>query len=83
MSPELDLLDELLGRDLAIDICRSIFNDDERFVHAALQMLSAGEIVLLDEDGTEIPKWKWAEILQSNTGNARVQITDIGAKRIV
>ncbi len=83
MSPELDLLDQLLGGDLSTDVCRSIFDDDERFVHAALQMLSAGEIVLLDEDGTEIPKWKRAEILQSNTENARVRITDIGAKRIV
>ena len=57
-------------------------NDDQRFVHAALVMLDAREIKLLDEDGLELPKWKWSEILKSNAGNPRVQITDGGIKRI-
>lgn len=82
MSPELEMLDQLLGGNLPVAVVRSCFTDDQRFVHAALLMLNAREIKLLDEDGTDIPKWKWSEILKSNTGNPRVQITDGGVKRI-
>jgi hypothetical protein len=82
MSPELEMLDQLLGGDLPVAVVRSFFDDDQRFVHAALVMLNAREIKLLDEDGTDIPKWKWSEILKSNAGNPRIQITDGGITRI-
>lgn len=82
MSPELEMLEQLLGGDLSAAVVRSVFDDEQRFVRAALAMLNAREINLLDRYGNGIPGWKWAESLEANSGGERIRITDAGAKRI-
>lgn len=48
MSPELEMLDQLLGGDLPVAVVRSFFDDDQRFVHAALVMLDTRKIKLFE-----------------------------------
>lgn len=82
MSPELEMLDQLLGGDLPVSEVRSLFDNNDRFVHAALAMLNADEIRLIDGDANDVPKWKSVEALKSNSGSERIRITDGGINRV-
>jgi hypothetical protein len=86
MSPELETLDQLMGGDLPLAIVRGFFDDDSRFTRALLAMLDAGEVRLLATDGTELPRWRWRQVLSAavgetdNTG-ALLSVTEAGARR--
>ena len=83
MSPELTILDDLLGGDAPLYQVRALFDRDERFVRAILFMLDAGEIRLLDSSSAEVPRWSWAEsLLPSAISAHRLTITDRGVARI-
>lgn len=84
MSPELTILDDLLGGDVSLDQARALFDRDERFTRAILFMLDAGEIRLLDSSsGAEVPRRRWAESLLPAALRAyRLSITDRGLARI-
>jgi hypothetical protein len=87
MSPELEILDQLVGGDLPLTVIRGLFGDDERFVRALLAMLDAGEVQLLAADGTEFARWQWRAVLIPSSfttamNGSRVAITKVGGRRI-
>jgi hypothetical protein len=84
MSPELEILDQLLGGDLPLSVVRSLFNDEGRFARGVLALLRIGEVRLLAADGREVPRWKWPEALGpgSDETEARLSITPAGASRV-
>lgn len=84
MSPELELLDQLLGDDLSLPVVRRIFPDDNFFARAMNAMLETGEVRLIGNDGVELPRWQWQQILRAreHAAEIRVQITTAGASRI-
>jgi hypothetical protein len=68
-------------------VIRAIFDDYARIVHAIEAMLHELEIVLLNGDGTEVPKWQWRNALatvtrQSVQCGSRLSITKKGIRRI-
>ena len=83
MSPELTILDDLLGGDVPLDQARALFDRDEKFACAILFMLDAAEIRLLDSSSVEVPRWRWAEsLLPSAIAAHRLTITERGVARI-
>jgi len=82
MSDELELLDQLLGHNEPLAVMRQLFSSTERFVRAATAMLTAGDIRLLDEDGIDIPAWRWRQVLaEQPLAPYFLSITDQGVKR--
>jgi hypothetical protein len=84
MSPELETLDQLLGGDMSLTVIRGLFENHDRFARAIAAMLDAGEVRLVDSDGTELPGWRWREVLAAETeaGDFWLSITDAGARRV-
>ncbi len=84
MSPELETLDQLLGGDMPVTLVRGLFENRQRFARAIAAMLDAGEVRLIDRDGTELPRWRWRKVLAGETEGAdlRLSITDEGARRV-
>lgn len=81
MSPELDMLDQLLGGDMSLRLVRALFESQERFTRALSLMLSAGEVCLIGVEGTEVPYWQWRAALGGGV-EAQLSITEAGARRI-
>jgi hypothetical protein len=83
MSPELDTLDQLLGGDLPLGVIRRIYPDDTRFAHGLSGLLHTGEVRLV-ADGTELPRWRWREVLAAPDAwpGVWVSLTPAGARRI-
>ena len=82
MSPELELLDRLLGGDVPLPVARDFFNEDSRIVNAISAMLSDGEIRLIGQDGADFPLYRLRELLTAPSNVVSVEITSLGAKRI-
>jgi hypothetical protein len=86
MSPEFDLLDQLIGGDRTLSVARMIFKDDARFVRAVLAMLDEGVIRLLSADGSEAPRWQRREVITDDApedSGFTLAITPLGAKRML
>ena len=81
MSPELETLDQLIAGDIPLTAIRNIYSDQDRFTQGMSGLLSGGEIRLL-EDGFEVPKWRWPEVLAGDLAPVSVSLTDAGARRI-
>jgi len=86
MTPELEVLDQLQGGELPLEVIAKLFEDRARFVKALSQMLAAGEVSLNDNAGQVIPLWRFQEIERSAEvavpSSIRVALTEIGARRI-
>lgn len=87
MSPELETLDQLLGGDMSLEIIRGLYPDDPAFMKGIEGLLSCGDILLLDHDGTAVPQWRWRRMFADGTimdqlGQFTASLTDQGAKRI-
>jgi hypothetical protein len=83
MSPELTVLDELLGRDVPLDRVLSFFESGEKFRRSIFAILEAGEIRLLNLKDEEVPSWDWRPALsEAPLGSHRISITDKGTARI-
>lgn len=87
MTPELEVLDQLLGGDLSLAIIADLFPDRERCRQAIGAMLRAGEVCILDSQGHALQAWRYREL--ENTPDAwsegtayRLSITEAGAKRV-
>jgi hypothetical protein len=88
MSPELEVLDQLLDGDMPLaSVCR-LFPNVAQFRQAVLAMLEAADVALLDDIGSPVPPWQWQAALQRDLGSADqraaplLRLTDKGAKRV-
>jgi hypothetical protein len=61
MSPELEVLDQLQGGDLPLRVVASLFPDEAHARRAIAAMLAAGELELLDAEGTALSPWQQRE----------------------
>lgn len=87
MTPELEVLDQLLGGDLSLTTIADLFPDQDRCRRAIGAMLKAGEVRILDAGGQELPAWRYREVeaapdTWSKATTYRLSITDAGAKRV-
>jgi hypothetical protein len=84
VSPELETLDQLLGGNMLLSQIRALYPDGARFARGLSGLLHAGEVRLLAEDSTELPQWRWREVLANpdSLEGVRVDITGAGVRRI-
>ena len=84
MSTETEVLDQLLGGDLSLNIIAKLFQDQGHCQRAIQAMLRDGQVRILDAQGVPIPEWRYRE-LQSEPEfwaigtRYRMSITDLGA----
>ena len=84
--PELDVLDQLQGRDMSLAVMAGLFPDEARAKRSIGAMIRAREIELLDSSGAVVPDWRWDEIERElgawlAASEFRLRLTDSGAKR--
>jgi hypothetical protein len=87
MIPELEVLDQLLGGDLPLNVIAGLFPDRDRCRRAVGAMLKGGEVCILDAAGQPVPEWRYRELeyapdIWSEGTTYRMSIADAGAKRI-
>jgi hypothetical protein len=86
MSPEIEVLDQLLGGDLPLSVVVELFADEAHARQAIAAMVQSGEVEVL-EDGAPLPLWRLRELTSQEHSlrtEARYQlsITEAGAKRV-
>ena len=86
MSPEREVLDQLLGGDMPLGVMASLFPDEAHARRAIAAMLAAGELKLFDAEGTALSPWQLRELeRQPSSWRAdtqyRLAITDAGVRR--
>jgi hypothetical protein len=87
MSPEIDVLDQLLGGDMPLGVVASLFPDEADARRAIVAMLAVGELAIFDAEGAALSPWQVGE-LQRQPGSwredtqYRLTITDKGARRV-
>ena len=85
MSPELELLDQLLdGQSVPLPVISGLFEDDAHARRALAAYVSNGMVALSDDDGN-LPAWKSQEIFRnpqplSGYAKLRVEITGKGTR---
>ena len=87
MTPELEVLDQLLGGDLPVNVIAGLFSESGRCRKAIGAMLHQGENLLLDPSDSPLSVWRYRELQSNNDfwseGTLyRLSITEIGVKRI-
>ena len=87
MSPELEVLDQLQGGDMALGVVAALFPDEAHARRAIVAMLAAGELRLFDAEGAALSPWQLRELEhQTDSWHAdthhRLAITAAGARRI-
>jgi hypothetical protein len=88
MSPELEVLDQLVGGDLSLAVIAGLFADQEHCRRAIDAMVTSGEVHVLDAGGAVLPAWRYRELqyAQDTWSKAtpyRLAITEMGAKRVI
>jgi hypothetical protein len=87
MTPELDVLDQLLGGDLSLAVIAGLFSDQDHCRQAIGGMVKAGDVCILNADGERLPAWRYRELenapdIWSKATPYRLSITETGAKRV-
>ncbi len=86
MSPELEVLDQLVGGEMSVAVLCRLFHGRDRFVQAVTCMVAAGEVRLTDSRSVDVPAWNWKHALQKcledPADEYRLAITDAGCRRI-
>jgi len=87
MSPELDVLDQLVGRNLPLNVIASLFPEQDHCRRAIQAMLLEGQVRIVDVEGVAIPDWRYRELqfqpeFWASGTPYRMSITDFGAKRV-
>jgi hypothetical protein len=87
MAPELEVLDQLLGQDISLDLIAKLFPDREHCRRAVQAMLKDGDIRIVDSEGVPIPEWRYRELQHQpefweRDTPYRLTITEQGAKRV-
>lgn len=86
MSPEIEVLDQLLGGDLPLSVVVDLFADEVHARKAISAMVESGQVELL-ENGTPLPLWRLREVtsqehsLRTET-RYQLSITEAGAKKV-
>lgn len=63
MSAELEVLDQLLGGDLPLNLISQLFADANHRNRAVPEMLRDGSVVLLGPSGSAVPQWNQRAVL--------------------
>jgi hypothetical protein len=84
---ELDILDQLLGGDMSLAEIHRLYTDDKAFAHSIHSLLACGDIRLLAEDGSEVPRWRWRELfvegdVLKSLSHFMLTLTDQGTRRV-
>jgi hypothetical protein len=87
LTPEIEVLDQLTGGDLALGVIATLFRDTARFGNALAALIEASEIRILDPTGAPVPEWRFAELRRQTdfldaVSKYRASITEIGARRL-
>jgi len=87
MTPEIEVLDQLLGGDLPLNVIAGLFPSLSLCQTALSSMVLDGQVNVLDPSGSVIPAWRlrelWAECESWRAGTEyRVTVTDEGARRV-
>ena len=87
MEPELEVLDQLLGGDMPVDIIVGLFPDLDRCRRSIGIMLRDGEIELRDQESSLVPlahylKLQYLPEFWARGTPYRFGITELGATRV-
>jgi hypothetical protein len=87
MTPELEVLDQLLGGDLSLAVIADLFPSQANCRQAIGAMVKAGDVCILDAEGEALPAWRYRELENapdtwSRTTPYQLSITENGAKRV-
>jgi hypothetical protein len=85
MSPELEMIDQLLGGDLSLPVVRGFFPDDDRARRALANYVSKGVVLFITDKEGVLPKWKCEEMFRrleplEHHNEVRVSLTHKAAK---
>jgi hypothetical protein len=87
MTPELETLDQLQGRDLPLEIILRLFPDADAFRRGVMGLIVCGDVCLLTVGGIEVPAWRHRELfvdglVMQEMRNLKLSITAHGVGRI-
>lgn len=88
MSPELELMDQLLGCDEPLTTCLNIFPSAVTAQWAVHKCLRDGHIEVLDAEHSAVPLWKWDSWCRSESewnsvvATLTLRLKDKGVKHI-
>jgi hypothetical protein len=69
---------------MPLPLIRELYADDVRFARGLSGLLAAGEVLLVTGGGTELPRWRWRDVLADPAAweGVRVRIAEAGGRRI-
>jgi len=86
-APELETLDQLLGGDMPLTVIAKLYSSPEAFRTGVRELLSCGDVLLLDSEGNGVPTWRWREVFDLSSaehlGKFQLRVTPQGAKRVI
>ena len=87
MSPEVEVLDQLLGYALPLNVIAGLFPDQDHCRRAVRAMLLDGQVRILDAEGAEISDWRYRELecrpeFWASGTPYKMSLTDLGVKRV-
>ena len=87
MTPELEVLEQILDGDLPMNVIADLFSDLDHCRDAIGAMLKEDEVHVVDATRQPIPEWRYRELASTtdfwSVGTRyRLSITDKGAQRI-
>jgi hypothetical protein len=86
-ASELETLDQLQSGDISLTVIARLYSTPEAFHKGVRGLLSCGDVLLLDADGSGVPEWRWREMFvpgvqTEQLGQFHLRLTPQGAKRI-
>lgn len=87
MSAELEVLDQLQGGDLGLEVVARLFPSTAAFTQGVRGLLECHDVVLTTREGTELANWQWRKLFSErevlkNLKTLRLRITPQGSNRI-
>lgn len=87
MTPEIEVLDQLVGGDLPLNVVARLFSDHDHCRKAVNAMIRAGDVLLLDAAGQAVPDWQYRELegganFWREGSQFQLSLTEAGARRM-
>lgn len=87
MTPELEILDQLSGGDLPLNVIANLFADRDHCRRAVGALLVSGDVCIVDSADKSVPLWRFRELedvaaFWAEGAPYRISITDAGAERV-